>query len=257
MLPPIESTSITNKNVESIDFFHDFIAFLKRLEQRPIKRTVTGNISLRDIESLFSQLKTTRPIIKEYNEFGWRLQSEDDLQTLKQIKIIAEVMYLTYKRKRLLLLTKNGQRFIKNLAAIQQCTEMVLHYWYRVNWDYFTYGRVANGTTLNEVLQKNQSKLWQSLLHKGNTWIEYRKFCNALRDYFNLQPFLESPYSDPDDELYSDIHFNLFRKNLLLFGCVEIEEGRGKYEWQKEIVRFRPTPLGLYVFYKALYENYL
>src|SRR5258708_4796646 len=87
---------INDADVQSVGFFHDFIAFLNLLKERPIKRTVTGNISLRDIELLLPELKTTKYVISEHHTHGWRLHSEEELRTLTQMKIIAEVMHLTY-----------------------------------------------------------------------------------------------------------------------------------------------------------------
>lgn len=230
--------------IESIDFYHDFIAFLRRLNNLPIKRTLTGNISLKDIESLLKDLKTTRKRISEYKEFGWKLRTEQELQTLEQIKILSEVMRLTYKRKGKLYLSKNGREFLKNLAPIQQYKQMILHYWHSVNWDFFYERRRIKGLTLNDILQDNQDKIWQALLYKGTQWIDYQKFCLALRDYFHLEPFFENPFFDPEKELFTNIEISLFTKNLLLFNCVELEKNR-----------FRSTQVGLYLYQKMLYEN--
>ncbi len=255
MMP--DTYSLTAEEVESIDFFHDFMAFLHRLYEQPIRRTSTGNISLKDIQPLLEKLKTTKEHIDDYKKHGWRLHTEDELKTLQQIKILSEMMHLTYKRKGKLFLSKNGQGFLKNLTPIEQYKQMILYYWYRVNWDYFSGMRRVDSVSLINVLQENQNKIWHSLLNKDTQWIDYKKFCFSLRDYFHLQPFLEHPTFEPDDELFSDIEYALFGKNLLLFNCVEVEEAPGKYDWQTEIVRFRSTRIGLYLYQKALYENYL
>lgn len=240
---------LKDDSIESIDFYYDFIAFLRRLHNHPIKRTVTGNISLKDIEPLLKELKTTRKRIDEYNKFGWKLRTEQELQTLEQIKILAEVMRLIYKRKGKLYLSKNGLGFLKNLTPLQQYKQMILHYWYDLNWDYFYERKRINGLTLNDILQDNQDKIWHSLLCKNTQWIDYKKFCLALRDYFHLEPFFEDSYFDPEQELLMDIQYSIFRKNLLLFNCVETEMKPGK-----EITRFRSTRIGLYLYQKALYE---
>lgn len=36
-----------------------------------------------------------------------------------------------------------------------------------------------------------------------------------------------------------------------------VEERDKKYRWDKNIVKFRTTQLGLYIFHRALFENYL
>lgn len=252
-----DASTFTEDAIESIDFFHDFIAFLRRLNNNPIKRTLTGNISLKNIELLIKELKTTQKKVDEYKEYGWKLRTEQELQTLEQIKILSDVMRLSHKKKDKIFLSKKGREFLKNYTPSQQYKLIILHYWYRVNWDYFSMMRSIRGATLNNVLQNNQNKIWHSLLCKNTQWIDYKNFCYALRDYFHLEPFIEDPDNDPDHELFSDIESSLFDKNLLLFNCVEIEKISGKYDWQTEINRFRSTQIGLYLYQKALYENNL
>ena len=50
-----------------IHFFHDFLLFLKRLSQKPIKRTATGAISLNDIKDLLVSFKQQERI-QEYKK---------------------------------------------------------------------------------------------------------------------------------------------------------------------------------------------
>jgi hypothetical protein len=241
----LDTITLTNNSIESIDFYYDFIAFLRRIYNLPIKETLTGNISLKDIESLLKELKTTRQRINEYRKFGWKLRTEQELQTLGQIKILSEVMRLTYKRKGKLYISKDGRDFLNNLAPIQQYKQMILHYWYSVNWDYFYGNKRIKGATLNDILQDNQDKIWHTLFCKGTQWINYQKFCLALRDYFHLEPFFDDDILGAENELFTDIEISLFIKNLLLFNCVEMEKNR-----------FRSTQIGLYLYQKALYENF-
>lgn len=253
----IQPEAITDNAVKTIPFYHDFMIFLNRLHERPIKKTLTGAISLTDIASLLPQFQTTEHVIKEYNEYGWKIQSEQHLQTLTHIKIIANVMFLTYNRKGFLHLSKNGKGFLKNLSPVQQYEQIALHFWYRVNWEYFSPEQDIDGITLSAILQKNQYILWQSLLHKGNEWIDYHTFCDALCDYFHLEQFVDTTYHKGNEDLYFIISLIFFKRNLLLFNCVEIEEEVGEHAWQINITRFRVTPFGLHLFYKALHENYL
>lgn len=241
-----DTLNLKDDSVESIDFYYDFIAFLRRLHDLPIKRTPAGNISMKNIQPLLKELKTTRERVDEYNKFCWKIRNEQELQTLEQIKILAEVMRLTFKRKGKLYLSKKGLGFLKNLKPIQQYMEMILHYWYCVNWDYFSFGKRIKGSTLNDILQDNQDKIWNFLLCKSTQWIDYKKFCLALRDYFHLEVFFTDSVFDSDKEFLIYVGHTLFRKNLLLFNCVELEENR-----------FRSTKTGLYLYQKALYENYI
>ncbi len=252
-----DTAILTKDSIESIDFYYDFLAFLRRLNNNPIKRTLTGNISLKNIELLLKELKTTKDNIKEHKKYGWKIHTEQELQTLEQIKILAEVMRLTYKKKNKLFISKNGRKFLRELNPSQQYKQMILYYWYRVNWDYFSAMQSIKGTTLNNILQDNQNKIWHTLFCKNTQWIDYKKFCLALRDYFHLEPFLQDPVLDPDWILFSDIKYTLFKKNLLLFNCVQIQQKPAKFDEQIEIIRFRSTQVGLYLYQKALYENLL
>ncbi|KKS85551.1 MAG: hypothetical protein UV59_C0006G0007 [Candidatus Gottesmanbacteria bacterium GW2011_GWA1_43_11] len=108
-----------------------------------------------------------------------------------------------------------------------------------------------------EKLQQVQKDMWAALLKKGEIWQDYKQFCFSLRDYFQLSPYIHDPY-DPEHDLLFHIRLILFDRNLLQLGCVEVmEETNKKYHWDKNIVKFKPTQLGLYVFHKALFENYL
>lgn len=239
----------------TIHFFHDFLIFLKRLSQKPIKRTATGAISLNDIKELLVNFKQQERI-QEYKRYGWHLRREEELQFLEQIKIIAEIMHLIYKRRGYFYLSKNGLGFLQNSNTPTQYQNIVLYYWYRVNWEYFTPGKEVNNYTLAKVLQNNQNNIWKALYSKNTDWIGYEKFCFSLMNYFHLEPFLDNSY-DKRHELLFHIDLILFRRNLERFGCVEVEKKKSKYDFDKEIVRFRPTALGLTVFHKALFENYL
>lgn len=249
-----------NNLVESVDpneipFFYDFVLFLKRLQNRPIKRTLTGAVSLTDIQDLISQFKEQERF-EQYKEFGWKIHREDQLQFLEQIRLIAEVMFITYKRKGLLLLSKNGQGFLTKLNAVGQFREMVLHYLYKCNWGYFFHGREVKGKNLAQALQMHQDVIWKALLLKGEEWSDYKKFCHALYLRFKLEGYFKGE-GDLKYGLLGEIDRGLFWNNLRRFGLVEVEEKPYKYEWNKQIVRFKSTPLGIYVFDKALNENYL
>lgn len=253
----VPDPSVPNTSPYTVPFFHDFMLVLMRLDKQPIKRTVTGNISLSDIKELLQQFKQQERI-EEYKKYGWHLRREEELQFLTQIKIIAEVMYLTYNRKGFLHLSNSGKAYLKNIEPLIQYQNMVLHYWFRVNWGYFTSGgRVISEMNFAEKLQHVQKDVLRALLKKGEIWQDYKQFCLSLRDYFQLAPYIRDSY-DTEHNLFFHICLILFDRNLLQLGCVEVmEEANKKNHWDKNIIKFRPTQLGLYVFHKALFENYL
>ena len=60
-----------------------------------------------------------------------------------------------------------------------------------------------------------------------------------------------------ENEFMFEITLILFKRNLLRFGCAEAIEKPFKYDWHKEIVKFRLTPFGMQVLNKAIFENHL
>lgn len=241
-----DTSSSFNADPYSNPFFHDFILFLRRLEREPIKQTVTGAISFKNIGDLLTGFKQQEHIL-EYKKYGWHLRREEELDFLTQIKIISEVMFLIYKRKSFLHLSKNGQGFLRNLTTVEQYKQMVMHFWERVNWGYFSRGREVNGKNLAETLQNYRNEIWKEILKAGSDWHDYKKFCWVLYGKLDLEQYIDKDF-DLEYELLFQINLALFRRNLVRFGCVEVVEEHTKHDWHEEIGKFRLTPLGLCVF---------
>jgi hypothetical protein len=245
--------AVTDENIKKIDFYHDFITYLTRIQKNPIKRTATGNISLTDIKDIIGILKTARETIKEHREYNWTMRAENHLQSLTQIKITAHIMRLTQNRKGRIHLTKKGENYLTDLSPLRQYEQIVLTYWREVNWDYFSYNPEVNEDTACMILQDNQENIWNSLLRKGQVWTEYLKFCDALTEYFHLHQFLNDHYLDTDPYVkYYNIEHDLFQKNLLLFNCIQAEFEQSKKNRTPRLLRFKPTPLGLHLFTRAI-----
>jgi tetratricopeptide (TPR) repeat protein len=234
--------SLTDKDVLAVDFFHDFLAFLNRLKIRPIKRTATGNMSLKDIEPLLQTLKTVKPVLDHAKKMGWKARTEHEILSLNLIKIITDIMHLTYKKHDKLFLSKNGKAFLDDLSPIDQFSQLFQYYRQRVNWAYYTSFTEKQEALANK-LQALQDYIWKMIKEKGDGWIEYKSFCRTLRDEFQLQPLLEASYSNPDDILYRRIDGILFSRILVLFNCVELETKQID-KWNTVIIRFRLTKIG-------------
>ena len=242
-----------------IDFFHDFIKFLKYVEKNSIKTTQKGNISLRDINNL---TKIFRPneFVKDHNKYGWRIWTEESFEYFHQIRILCEVMQLIYKRKRKFLVSKKGIEFLKKTNTEVQYKDMVINYWQKVNWDYF-FAPLDNGeTTLNEILQYYQDNIWSALLEKNSEWIHINDFSKALIRSLGLEALMDVSEEDDVmvgyeidiDEIIGDrIYYSLFYRNLERFGCVVIKQKKGKYGFKRPH-KFRSTPTGLAVYDWAL-----
>ena len=99
-----------------------------------------------------------------------------------------------------------------------------------------------------DILQQNQNSIWKSLMRKGIQWIDFKLFYQAVKIHFKLEDF----YKDLDDfSYYLDIEYGVIKRNLLLFGCIEVEYKKDKYKFDR-IIRFRPTELGIFMFEKGI-----
>lgn len=257
MLSLHDLPTITETDVLHVDFFADFIVYLERVQKIPVKLTKTGNISLGNITEILTELKTLQPWLSELKQVGKKRFTEDDLLVLTQIKTVADVMGLTYNRKGEIRLSKKGNLYLKNKPRVDQYEQMVLHFWYRVNWEYFSFTTTINKVSLAELLQQKQDYFWRYFLQTENKWIDYLQFCRLSSDYFQLHNYFTDPANHGSDYFqFIDVEFSLFTHNLVLLGCVETEISEVN-TWEKRIVKFHPTKRGLHMFYKALYDNYL
>lgn len=233
---------------ENNKFFADFMSYVKYLEKQPIKMTATGNISMSNIKVLLDSFLQRQPF-DDFAKNGWKIRYEYEVEFLEQIKTIVEVMDINYKRKGEIRLSKNGKGYLNNIDSLIQYLNMVLFYWSRVAWDYFSSGREINRMTVTSILQKNQKMIWKFFLDNKLNWFDFDMFCKWIWKTFEFEKFYIDSY-DTDFEYHLDIESCLFNKNLTRFGCMEIEEAKDKHGLE-QIVRFRPTPLGLLMFTKA------
>ena len=233
---------ITDDQVLAVDYFHDFLEFLKSVSQKPMQRTATGNISLSEIANLSKTFRQGKQLLFLNEEYGWKVRSEMDCQYLHQIRVTTEVMYLIYKRKGEFHLSKNGLAYLANISPAQQYEAMVLWFWNRVNWDYFSLGKIT------KILQRDQRQIWVNLLRAGNEWLEFKPFCQALKFYLHLEQYYKGDDPSKDFHLYLDVRSGLLMRNLVRFGCVETQVKKGKSSWDDELIQFRSTDLGLHLY---------
>lgn len=239
-----QSIILTDEDVMSVDFFHDFLLFLHSLKEHPINLTVTGNLSIKRLEPLLKQLKTLQPIFKRNEEYGWKLRTEDEARSLHLIRIMIDLMSLAYKKHDKLLISKNGKAFLTNLSRVDQFTQLFDYYKNRFNWAYYSFSR--NDELLMKALQRSQERIWKLLTSSSTEWVDYKTFCKTLNEDLQLQHYLDEPYSTPEEVLFRRIKSNLFYDLLDLFGCVELETKKID-KWTTDIIRFRLTKIGLAV----------
>ncbi len=232
---------LTENDVLRVDFFHDFLFFLNLLKEHPIKLTATGNLSLKNINPFLKRCKTLQPVFKSFEEHGWTIRKEEELGSLHVLRIMTDIMHLTYKRHNTLLLSKNGKAFLENLTRVDQFRQVFDYYRHRCNWAY--YAITENDSLLAKRLQGDQKHICRILKDQGTEWVEYVSFCKKLNEELNLQPFLVASYATPEEILDRRIHDTLFTKFLSLFGCVELETKQID-QWRTDIIRFRLTKIG-------------
>lgn len=238
--------SLKDEEVLAVDIFHDFLAFLNLLKKRPIKITATGNISIKDVGELLKTLKTFQSLLERVKAMGWLFRKEDDFFPLHLMRIMANIMRLTYKKHDKLNISKNGMAFLDKLSYTDQFNQLFRNFQWRINWAYFSCF-TEKQTFLANLLQQQQDHIWRILIKKGTEWIDYQTFCRTLRDELPLQPFLEESYSTAEEILYRRINTILFSRILTLFGCVELETKQID-KWETVIIRFRMTKIGLAMF---------
>lgn len=73
MYNPECMSEITDNQVLAVDYFHDFLEFVKYLREKPILRTATGNISKAEIEALSKVFRQGEKLIFIEKEFGWKV----------------------------------------------------------------------------------------------------------------------------------------------------------------------------------------
>lgn len=234
------------EEVKKINFFQDFLSFLRYLEIQPVSRTAKGNISRKDIEVFSQTLTCVKKVADEYSEYGWKIVGDWQLRDLDKIRVLAEAMYLTYKRQGQIRLSRNGKGYLSIHHPLIQYQNMVLHYWERIDWEYFEHGPL-------DLIQKNQNIIWTGLLENGEDWINFTKFAEEIEKRFNLQSYFSPKEWNPGKPNYSVIEYGLIRHNLELFGLVETA---GKVKWKdyQKLEKLRPTKLGLYIFKQELEE---
>lgn len=241
----MNSTTSLNNQALSIDYFYDFLQFLQYVDHKGCARTVTGNISRKSIDELSRVFRNGKQLQFMDEEMKWKVRSENECYYLNQIRVTAEAMYCIYKRKNNFFLSKNGKGFLTTLEPYQQHEHMVLWFWNRVNWKYFSPGKMTS------VLQKNQIFIWNYLLQKSEDWIDFSVFCQSLKTYFHQEDTYNHSYN-ADHELHLDIQYGLLERNLKRFGCVEADYQNGENIWDKKLIRFRSTNLGLHLYAKGI-----
>jgi len=238
-------TTDLNDQVLSVDYFYDFLQFLHYVDQGGCARTATGNISRKSINDLSHVFRNGKQLQFMDEKMKWKVRSENECYYLNQIRITAEAMYCIYKRKNNFFLSKNGKGFLINIEPYQQYEHMVLWFWNRVNWEYFSPGKMTS------VLQKNQMFIWNYLLQKSEEWIDFSVFCQSLKTYFHQEDIYNQSY-DPNHELHLDIQYGLLERNLKRFGCIEADYQKSENIWDRKLVRFRSTKLGIKLYAKGI-----
>ncbi|MBN1262824.1 MAG: hypothetical protein JW991_00540 [Candidatus Pacebacteria bacterium] len=236
---PVVQTAKTNI------FFRDFLAFLRLLEKRPLEltQTGTGNLKVKEIRVLGKLFKHDIYHRDEKGEVMFQPRTEDEFRYIMVIRQLAQVMYLVYKRKGKLFLSKNGKGYLNNIDEKTQYEQMILWYFHRANWAY-----VHPRAEVVEKIQENQEQIWAYLL-RASDWIKFSQFAKSLSLVLKLS--IKDIYGQEMPESVRWAIESILVENLEELGLVESKKRKSKYGSQRTYL-FRPTATGRIIFKKAL-----
>lgn len=244
MIKKIKSSPVIQSAKTNI-FFQDFLVFLRLLEKRPLglTQTGTGNLKVKEIKALGELFKHDIYHRDEKGEIMFQPRTEDEFRYIMWIRQLAHVMYLVYKKKGKLFLSKNGKGFLNNIDEKTQYEQMILWYLHRANWAYLNFH-----PEVVEKLQNNQKQIWAYLLQEKG-WIKFSQFAKVLTLIFKLSVKDIHGQEIPDSVRWAIE--SVLVENLKELDLMEVKRKRDKYG-TKEIHLFRPTNTGRIIFKKAL-----
>lgn len=150
-----------------IDFFTDFLIFLKEAETRDLELTQMGNLKLKEINFFGETFKHDIYCRDDKGSIMWPIRSEEEVYYLQRIRQISSVMNLLYKRKGKLKLSKNGKRFL-GLEINDQYEQLVWWYCNRCKWDFGYCTLNKYFIPIPEIMQRNQALIWEYCLKNND-----------------------------------------------------------------------------------------
>jgi hypothetical protein len=238
---------VIQKEMAANAFFHDFLLLVEEAGRKPFQLTKIGNLKLADIHHLGEHFAQE---IYRRNGFGEperHIQSEREVRPLTRIRLLAQHMRLMDTHKGTLQLSIHGKAFLADTPLTAQFEQVILWYLQRYDWaDWYTYR-----AELAKALQQQQRFLWDYLLHRQDTTIDFHQFLLSLRSYFALDDLVRDPSPFHDDVRWAVEQILI--KDLRLFGLVAVESEKS-WGWRHEelIYAFQPTALGVHIFQLAL-----
>ncbi|RLE08900.1 hypothetical protein DRZ78_00195 [Candidatus Aerophobetes bacterium] len=234
----------SSEEVEKINFFQDFLTFLKYVEENQVKLTQKGNITLKNLGEIVKQLVIPIRMEEKIGGRVFRVRSEEELSYVHKIHILADLMRLVRKRKGKLVICKKSKHHFDLFPHNVQFQILWSTYWHHLNWAYFhPYGE----ENIAEILQNNRDyvkKVFLDLNRKfKNEWINFSYLSKRLEKDLELTWYDANGVNRPDI-LYLEIEAVLINE-FKLFGLVETRKKKEK-KWPhlERLVSFRLTSLG-------------
>ncbi len=238
-----EGFPYSTEEVKKVEFFHDFLVFLKYIEEKEAKLTQRKNLCLKELKEIVNLF--TVPIKMEGKVRGriFKVHSEEEMPYVEKIHILAELLRLVRKRKGKLVICKRAKGSFNRLPLNIQFQLLWSTYWHHFNWSYFhSYGRES----IAEILQKNRyyvKNLILSLDNREEEWINFSRFSKELEKKLNLTWYDNNGVNCPE-LIYSKIEFVLIEE-FKLFGLVETKKRKDEERYYLErLVSFKLTPMG-------------
>lgn len=224
-----------SSQINDVEFFRHFIAFLDYLKDNKAKLTQNKNLSLKVIDQISQFIPKPSHFTEE-----WPLHTEAEWWYLELIDILAQLMRLAANRKGHRVLTKNGREYLHKPLA-DQYYRLFLAYWGSLNWAYLF--NCADDQPA-EVLQAARERAVRTMLEFKKDqagFIDWHDFAEFLRLGLELKIINYRNEELPDRA--RDCVRDVLIEPLALFGLLELKEEKGEYGIKK-LMSFKLTGLG-------------
>jgi hypothetical protein len=235
-----QEDSYLQESIAENAFFHDFLFFVREVENHPLGLTKTGNLKRAEIYFFGEHFTIDIHHRDERGLILFPIRTEDGVPHVMRIRLIAHVMKLVHPHKGKLLLSKRGKTFLQQRPLLQ-FGDMIHCYFLHCNWAYMYPMRHDHARTL----QWGQFHLWRYFMKHKDQPIDFQLFVEGVSFYFGMKTTKE--YRDHVVE-------QVVVKDLALYGLLHVNAV--KQGWMERVISFQPTDLGLHIFDKALSDYF-
>jgi hypothetical protein len=214
---------INNETLNKIPFFKITEEFLKIVQRdKFIKLTPLGALP----KKIMVELYAYKFIPEDFIESGiTKLWKEDDSISIKSAKIVCELAKLTKKVNGKILLTKNGEKFLKQESRLFLFKQIYLTFTESFNWSF-------NDGFVEEPVGQYGSLFSIYLLLKYGESEKKTLFYSEkyLSVFFNFLPLFVDDYATPEEQFNNCYSVRTFERFTNWFGLTYISEPKNNYD---------------------------